>query len=56
MAKHGRLRIGTSGWIYAHWRGRFYPAELPTQRWLSFYAEHFNTVEVNNTFYRLPSP
>jgi uncharacterized protein YecE (DUF72 family) len=55
MAKHGQLRIGTSGWIYSHWRGVFYPADLPTQRWLSFYAEHFSTVEVNNTFYRLPS-
>lgn len=48
------VRIGTSGWVYQHWRGRFYPAELPASRWLSFYAQHFDTVEVNNSFYRLP--
>jgi len=46
--------IGCSGWQYRHWRGDFYPAELPTTRWLEFYAERFPTVEVNNTFYRLP--
>ena len=55
MAKHGQVRIGTSGWIYPHWRGRFYPPDLPAQRWFPFYAEHFNTVEINNSFYRLPS-
>jgi uncharacterized protein YecE (DUF72 family) len=47
-------RIGCSGWNYKSWRGRFYPEELASSRWLSYYAEHFDTVEVNNTFYRLP--
>ncbi|MFW0787272.1 DUF72 domain-containing protein [Gordonia sp. CPCC 206044] len=48
------FHIGTSGWQYADWRDRFYPAALPQRRWLAYYAEHFGTVEVNNTFYRLP--
>ena len=48
------LYIGTSGWQYADWKGRFYPEELPTSGWLKYYCEHFATVEVNNTFYRLP--
>lgn len=48
------IRIGTSGWHYNHWAGPFYPPELPKTKWLQFYAEHFDTVEVNNTFYRLP--
>lgn len=48
------IRIGCSGWQYQHWRGDFYPAELPASRWLEYYAERFDTVEVNNTFYRLP--
>ncbi len=47
--------IGTSGWVYRHWRGVFYPWDLPTQRWLQHYATRFDTVELNNTFYRLPS-
>ncbi|MBI4499109.1 MAG: DUF72 domain-containing protein [Chloroflexi bacterium] len=47
--------VGTSGWVYQHWRGRFYPADLPQGRWLEFYARHFATVEVNAPFYRLPS-
>jgi len=46
--------IGCSGWQYKHWRGDFYPASLPQSRWLAHYAGQFNTVEVNNTFYRLP--
>lgn len=53
-SRRGRLFIGCSGWQYASWRGRFYPAALPTSRWLTYYAAHFQTVEVNNTFYRLP--
>ena len=49
------IRIGCSGWNYAHWRnGVFYPPRLPPARWLDFYAQHFDTVEVNATFYRLP--
>ncbi|MFH1003379.1 MAG: DUF72 domain-containing protein [Chloroflexota bacterium] len=47
--------IGTSGWHYEHWRGRFYPQKLPKTRWLEFYAASFNSVELNNSFYRLPS-
>jgi len=52
--KRGRLRIGTSGYQYEHWRRVFYPKELPKQRWFAYYASHFDTVEINNTFYRLP--
>ncbi len=48
-------RIGTSGWHYDHWKGIFYPDDLPKSRWLEFYARHFHTVELNNSFYRLPS-
>lgn len=47
--------IGCSGWNYRDWRGRLYPPELPARRWLEAYAEHFDTVEVNATFYRLAS-
>jgi len=47
--------IGTSGWVYPHWRGVVYPADLPTSQWLAYYAARFDTVEVNNSFYRLPS-
>lgn len=53
----GRAWIGTSGWNYPHWgRGVFYPPGLPASRWLAFYAGRFSTVEVNNTFYRMPRP
>jgi uncharacterized protein YecE (DUF72 family) len=48
------VRIGCSGWQYAHWRGNFYPDDAPKGRWLEHYAEAFDTVEVNNSFYRLP--
>jgi uncharacterized protein YecE (DUF72 family) len=46
--------VGTSGWQYRDWRDRFYPAGVPQRRWLEHYAEQFDTVEVNNAFYRLP--
>jgi uncharacterized protein YecE (DUF72 family) len=46
--------IGCSGWNYRDWRGTFYPERAPQRRWLELYAERFSTVEVNNTFYRLP--
>ena len=46
--------VGTSGWQYRDWRGSFYPARLAQGRWLEHYAAAFATVEVNNTFYRLP--
>jgi uncharacterized protein YecE (DUF72 family) len=49
------LRIGTSGWQYRDWRGRFYPSGLAAPGWLAHYASRFDTVEVNNTFYRLPT-
>jgi uncharacterized protein YecE (DUF72 family) len=48
--------VGTSGWHYKHWKGPFYPAHLPPDQFLSFYSEHFDTVELNTTFYRLPPP
>ena len=48
-------RIGTSGWNYQHWRGIFYPRALPPARWLAYYADQFDTVEINYSFYRLPS-
>jgi uncharacterized protein YecE (DUF72 family) len=47
------VRIGCSGWQYDDWRGRFYPEKAPKRRWLELYAEQFDTVEVNSTFYRL---
>jgi uncharacterized protein YecE (DUF72 family) len=50
-----RIHIGTSGWHYKHWRGSFYPEHLRTQDWLTFYAAHFTTVELNNSFYKLPT-
>ena len=48
------IRIGTSGWHYGHWAGPFYPADLPRDKWLEYYAWYFDTVELNNTFYHLP--
>ncbi|HSO07683.1 MAG TPA: DUF72 domain-containing protein [Pelomicrobium sp.] len=50
----GTLRVGTSGYQYADWRSRFYPDDLPKKRWFAYYADHFDTVEINNTFYNLP--
>ena len=49
------VHIGCSGWNYRDWRGAIYPERLPARRWLEHYAELFDTVEINNTFYRLPS-
>jgi uncharacterized protein YecE (DUF72 family) len=49
-------RIGTSGWNYSHWSGVFYPQDLKAHAWFQYYARFFDTVEVNNTFYRLPAP
>ena len=48
------VRVGCSGWNYPHWRERVYPKGIPQRRWLAHYATLFDTVEVNNTFYRLP--
>jgi len=47
------VRIGCSGWMYDSWRGRLYPEKAAKRRWLELYAKHFDTVEVNSTFYRL---
>jgi len=47
--------IGTSGWVYRHWRDVFYPSKLAQSKWLEFYTRHFPTVELNNSFYRLPT-
>ncbi|HET9306607.1 MAG TPA: DUF72 domain-containing protein [Candidatus Sulfotelmatobacter sp.] len=49
------VHIGTSGWHYKHWKGPFYPADLASTKWLPWYVEHFDTVEINNSFYRLPA-
>lgn len=48
------IRIGTSGWVYADWRRRFYPGGVPQRDWLAYYAQKFDTVELNATTYRLP--
>src|SRR5262249_13646930 len=50
-----KVRAGTSGYSYKEWKGNFYPADLAATDMLSFYAKHFSTVEINNTFYRMPS-
>lgn len=50
-----QIHVGTSGWVYEHWQGRFYPEDLPHDQWFNFYAKHFHTVEINNSFYQLPS-
>ena len=52
----GTVLVGTSGFVYAHWRGVLYPPDLPQRLWLARYAEEFRTLEVNATFYRLPRP
>lgn len=51
----GRIRIGCSGWSYPDWRGRAYPTREPAARWFDTYQRRFDTVELNTTFYRLPS-
>jgi uncharacterized protein YecE (DUF72 family) len=48
------IHVGCSGWVYKHWRGILYPDGLPQKRWFERYAEEFDTVEINNSFYRLP--
>jgi uncharacterized protein YecE (DUF72 family) len=56
MAAVGQIRIGTSGWTYAHWVGAFYPAGTRAEARLGVYARRFDAVEINNTFYSLPEP
>jgi uncharacterized protein YecE (DUF72 family) len=48
-------RIGTSGWVYPHWRDRFYPHDLAQSKWFDFFSQEFDSVELNNSFYRLPA-
>jgi uncharacterized protein YecE (DUF72 family) len=52
--KQGKIHIGTSGWVYKHWRGTFYPEDLKAADWFAYFTERFSTVEINNSFYRLP--
>jgi uncharacterized protein YecE (DUF72 family) len=54
MKSPGGARVGCSGWLYKHWRGDFYRDDLPQSRWFEHYATVFDTVEINNSFYRLP--
>lgn len=49
------LYVGTSGYAYKEWKGSFYPEDLPAKRMLHYYGEHFRSVEINNTFYRMPT-
>ena len=56
MAPSPRIRIGTSGWNYPEWKGSFYPTDMKPAGMLAYYAARFTTVEVNNTFYRMPTP
>jgi uncharacterized protein YecE (DUF72 family) len=56
MTKKGKIYIGTSGWHYKHWKGTFYPADIKEADQLSYYLQFFSSVEINNSFYRLPSP
>jgi len=56
MEKLGKLYIGTSGWVYGHWEGIFYPNDLPSKDKLKYYSQHFKTAEVNYSFYHLPRP
>jgi uncharacterized protein YecE (DUF72 family) len=50
-----QIHVGTSGYSYKHWIGRYYPEDLKPSEWLKFYLQDFDTVELNNTFYQLPS-
>jgi uncharacterized protein YecE (DUF72 family) len=50
-----RINVGCSGWFYWHWRGAFYPAEIPTSGWFEHYRRHFKTVELNAPFYSWPT-
>jgi len=56
MELNRSIRVGCSGWQYKHWRGDFYPADLTTAQWFAHYAKTFDTVEINNSFYRWPAP
>ncbi len=51
-----QINVGCSGWFYWHWRGGFYPEDMPTRDWFAHYADHFKTVELNAPFYSWPTP
>src|SRR5258708_7506830 len=55
ISRAGQLRVGTSGYSYKQWKGSFYPEKLPDREMLSFYAKQFSTVEINHSFYRMPT-
>ncbi len=55
MSRQGKVHVGTSGYQYDHWNGVFYPDSIPKKRWFEYYAQVFDTVEINNTFYNLPA-
>ncbi|MCZ3365247.1 MULTISPECIES: DUF72 domain-containing protein [Methanobacterium] len=55
MKSNQKYFLGCSGWYYNDWAGNFYPEKLSKSRWLEYYSKQFNTVEINNTFYRFPS-
>jgi len=56
MRERGEFRVGTSGWTYSSWRGRFYPKDLKASDYLAWYGRCFDTVEINYSFYHLPQP
>jgi uncharacterized protein YecE (DUF72 family) len=49
-----KANIGTSGWNYGHWIGKFYPEDMKKTKWFAYYLERFDTVELNTSFYHLP--
>jgi uncharacterized protein YecE (DUF72 family) len=55
MTDTSKIHIGTSGWNYKHWRGAFYPDDIKADNWLEYYADRLNEVEINNSFYQLPT-
>lgn len=55
MNNENKYYLGCSGWYYNDWKGRFYPQKLGKAKWLEYYSQNFNTIEVNNTFYRFPN-
>ena len=55
MSKNTKFHIGCSGFYNRHWKGSFYPTEMPQREWLAFYAEHLSSLELNSTFYKFPT-
>lgn len=55
MESKATVYIGTSGWHYAHWKGTYYPEKLPAKEYMNHYLKSFRSVEINNSFYKLPS-